>query len=122
MNDAVIEARSESFIAVLSPAHNTTLPPGVELDPNGMTATVTIMDDDKGELRFTRSSFEATVNEMGAGDSTATVSVGVFETFDTTYENFTFVISTEDGSGDNGAVAGTDYTAIKIWRSNMNFG
>ena len=47
LNDAVIEARSESFIAVLSPAHNTTLPPGVELDPNGMTATVTIMDDDK---------------------------------------------------------------------------
>ena len=112
LNDAVIEARSESFIAVLSLAHNTNLPPGIEFDPNGMTATVTIMDDDKGELRFTRSSFEATVNEMGAGDSTATVSVGVFETFDTTYENFTFVISTENGSGDNGAVAGTDYTAI----------
>ena len=110
LNDSVIEARSESFIAVLSPSGD--LPAGVEFDPNGMTATVTIMDDDKGELRFTRSSFEATVNEMGAGDSTATVSVGVFETFDTTYENFTFVISTMDGSGDNGAVAGTDYTAI----------
>ena len=110
LDDAVIEERSESFIAVLSPSGD--LPAGVELDPNGMTATVTIMDDDKGELRFTRSSFEATVNEMGAGDSTATVSVGVFETFDTTYENFTFVISTMDGIGDNGAKAGTDYTAI----------
>ena len=110
LNDDVIEAKSESFIAVLSPSGD--LPAGVEFDPNGMTATVTIMDDDKGELRFTRPSFEATVNEMGAGDSTATVSVGVFETFDTTYENFTFVISTMDGSGDNGAKAGTDYTAI----------
>ena len=45
LNDAVIEARSESFIAVLSPSGD--LPAGVELDPNGMTATVTIMDDDK---------------------------------------------------------------------------
>ena len=45
LNDLVIEARSESFIAVLSPRDD--LPAGVELDPNGMTATVTIMDDDK---------------------------------------------------------------------------
>ena len=45
LNDLVIEARSESFIAVLSRRGN--LPAGVELDPNGMTATVTIMDDDK---------------------------------------------------------------------------
>ena len=45
LNDLVIEARSESFIAVLSRRGN--LPAGVELDPNGMTATITIMDDDK---------------------------------------------------------------------------
>ena len=120
LNDLVIEARSESFIAVLSPSGD--LPAGVEFDPNGMTATVTIMDDDKGELRFTRPSFEATVNEMGAGDSTATVSVGVFENFDTTYENFTFVISTMDGTVTMVPKPVQTIRLSQIWRSNMNFG
>ena len=45
LNDAVIEAMSESFTVVLSPRGN--LPAGVALDPNRMTAVVTIEDDDK---------------------------------------------------------------------------
>ena len=46
--------------------------------------------------------------------------------FDTTFDDFTLVVNTADGSGDNGAVAGTDYLPITnreiLWRSQIGRG
>ena len=107
-NTHVVEQSREMFTIVLT---SDDLPDGVELDPARSVATVTIVDDDRGELRFSEPVYEVTVDE-GTENVTATVEVGLYGVFDTNYDAFTLVVNTADGSGDNGAVAGTDYTAI----------
>ena len=108
LNDNVVEESREMFTIVLT---SDDLPDGVELDPARSVATVTVVDDDRGELRFSAPEYEVMVDE-GTENATATVEVGLYGVFDTTYDAFTLVVNTADGSGDNGAVAGTDYTAI----------
>ena len=104
----MVEESREMFTIVLT---SDDLPDGVELDPARSVATVTVVDDDRGELRFSAPEYEVMVDE-GTENATATVEVGLYGVFDTTYDAFTLVVNTADGSGDNGAVAGTDYTAI----------
>ena len=107
-NTHVVEESREMFTIVLT---SDDLPDGVELDPARSVATVTVVDDDRGELRFSAPEYEVMV-DAGTENATATVEVGLYGVFDTTYDAFTLVVNTADGSGDNGAVAGTDYTAI----------
>ena len=121
-NTHVVEESREMFTIVLTSGD---LPDGVELDPARSVATVTVVDDDRGELRFSAPEYEVTVDE-GTENVTATVEVGVFGRFDTTFDDFTLVVNTADGSGDNGAVAGTDYLPITnreiLWRSQIGHG
>ena len=121
-NTHVVEESREMFTIVLT---SDDLPDGVELDPARSVATVTVVDDDRGELRFSAPEYEVTVDE-GTENVTATVEVGVFGRFDTTFDDFTLVVNTADGSGDNGAVAGTDYLPITnreiLWRSQIGRG
>ena len=73
----MVEESREMFTIVLT---SDDLPDGVELDPARSVATVTVVDDDRGELRFSAPEYEVTVDE-GTENVTATVEVGVFGRF-----------------------------------------
>ena len=76
----VVEQSREMFTIMLT---SDDLPDGVELDPARSVATVTVVDDDRGELRFSAPEYEVTV-DVGTENATATVEVGLYGHFDIT--------------------------------------
>ena len=97
LNDDLLEG-AETFTVSLG-----TLPSGVTMGDT-TSVTVTITDDDAPTVSFTT----GTVS-VAEGDGTVEISVRLSASPST---NLAIPVTTNDGSGSSGALAGSDYTAV----------